>query len=63
MKWSEALALGIVGALILSILYLPKPAHKIRLIGQCAGEFYGGIEEDQFPDGCAWVEPVRLDVE
>lgn len=38
-------------------------AREIRLIGECGGKFYGAMEESDFPDGCAWIEPIRYDVE
>lgn len=40
-----------------------QQAHEIRLIGECDGKFYGAMEEDQFPTGCAWIEPIRFDTE
>lgn len=62
MTKGEIFAMGIAAALALSIVMAPTPAKPIRLIGECNGLFYGGMEEDEFPDGCAWIEPIRYDV-
>lgn len=35
-------------------------AEPIRLIGLCHSQLLGGIEEDSFPAGCDWIEPVRF---
>lgn len=65
-KW-EFFALGIVVILMASVMALcAKPAPRaveIRLIGECGGKFYGAQEESDFPEGCAWIEPVRVDME
>lgn len=57
-------ASALVIALIASVLALPakRHAHEIRLIGECNGLYYGGVEESDFPDGCEWIEPIRIDV-
>ena len=36
-------------------------AQPIRLIGMCHGQLLGGLEEDHFPEGCKWIEPVNMD--
>lgn len=59
----QAFALLIIIALISALIAGPTPAREIRLIGECDGKFYGAMEEDQFPAGCAWIEPIRFDVE
>lgn len=61
-KW-EAFALLIIIALISALIAGPTPAREIRLIGECGGKFYGAMEESDFPDGCAWIEPIRYNVE
>lgn len=65
MTKGQVFASAIVITLIASVLALPakRHAHEIRLIGECNGQFYGGQEESDFPDGCAWIEPIRIDVE
>lgn len=57
-------ASALVIALIASVLSLPakRHAHEIRLIGECNGLYYGGMTESDFPDGCEWIEPIRVDV-
>lgn len=35
------------------------PAREARLIGRCDGVLMAGMEEDSFPAGCAWIEPIR----
>lgn len=34
-------------------------AFPARLIGQCHGQLLAGMEEDEFPEGCDWIEPIR----
>lgn len=63
MKWGEVLALAIIAAMVVALVTAPEPAREIRLIGECDGKFYGAMEESDFPDGCAWIEPIRYDVE
>ncbi len=65
MTKGQTFAAAIVMALIASVLAMPakRHAHEIRLIGECNGLYYGGQEESDFPDGCAWIEPIRFDVE
>ena len=65
MKLSEAFALAIVAALVFALAHVVADtrAKEIRLIGECNGKFYGAMEESDFPDGCAWIEPIRYDVE
>lgn len=65
MTKGQLCASALVMILIASVLGLPvkRHAHEIRLIGECNGQFYGGMEEDEFPDGCTWIEPIRIDVE
>ena len=56
--------MAIASALIFALgVSTPYPAREIRLIGECNGKFYGAMEESDFPDGCAWIEPIRYDVE
>lgn len=64
MTKGELFAFAIASALIFALgVSMPYPAREIRLIGECNGKFYGAMEESDFPDGCAWVEPIRYDVE
>lgn len=60
MTKGEIIALAIAAGLALSLALSPTKAHEIRLIGECGGKFYGAMEEDQFPTGCAWIEPIRF---
>lgn len=39
------------------------PAVRARLIGECGGQLYAGLEESSFPAGCAWIEPIRTESE
>lgn len=64
MTKGELFALAIASALIFALgVSMPYHAREIRLIGECGGKFYGAMEESDFPDGCAWIEPIRYDVE
>lgn len=69
MTKGELFALALVVCLMSACLSLFTPAEhapsavEIRLIGECDGKFYGAMEESDFPDGCAWIEPIRYDVE
>lgn len=64
MTKGELFALAIASALIFALgVSMPYHAREIRLIGECNGKFYGAMEESDFPDGCAWIEPIRYDVE
>lgn len=40
---------------ILHLLSTKEQAQPIRLVGFCSGQFYGAMEEDQFPR-CDWIE-------
>lgn len=35
-------------------------AAPVRLVGLCSGRLLGALEEDAFPAGCSWIEPVRF---
>lgn len=63
MTKAEIITFAIAAGLALSFVLSPTKAHEIRLIGECDGKFYGAMEEDQFPTGCAWIEPIRFDTE
>lgn len=64
LTYGELFAAFLVLCLISAVLSLPgSKAREIRLIGECDGKFYGAMEEDQFPAGCAWIEPIRFDVD
>lgn len=63
------LGLGVglwVGPSVVAVL-MPAPtlakveAQPARLIGVCAGQVYAGQEEDSFPMGCDWIEPIHSD--
>lgn len=43
-----------------STLARPTPAQHARLIGECDGVIYAGLEEDGFPENCTWIEPIRV---
>lgn len=62
MTW-EYIPIGLIGGLLLAFAMTPTKAREIRLIGECNGKFYGAMEEDQFPAGCTWIEPIRFDVD
>lgn len=36
-------------------------AREVRLIGDCNGRIMAALEEDQFPAGCRWIEPIRME--
>lgn len=38
-------------------------AQEVRLIGECGGRYFAAMEEDMFPKGCEWIEPIRVDVQ
>jgi len=39
------------------------PATEARLIGRCDGRIMAAMQEDQFPAGCDWIEPIRYSEE
>lgn len=38
-------------------------AQPARLIGLCDGQVLAAMEEDQFPAGCDWIEPIHFQEE
>lgn len=54
-----------VAAIILTTMALaitlltPHEPNPIRLIGKCDGQYYGQMDEDEFPQNCEWIEAVR----
>lgn len=61
LAFGAALAAGFVAVLfILKGLEVPnKQAEEVRLLGFCNGKLLAAKEEDQFPTGCLWIEPVN----
>lgn len=64
-NWAAAVFVACLYGLLVSqiVKLVGYEATEIRLIGECDGKFYGAMEEDQFPAGCAWIEPIRFDVD
>lgn len=55
-----ALALSAVSlASLAGILLADSSAREARLIGRCDGVLMAGMEESDFPAGCAWIDPIR----
>ncbi len=59
---------GTVGALLGSLALAgaavalePSAAKPIRLVGDCGGRIMAAMEESDFPAGCAWIEPIRME--
>lgn len=46
-------------AKLVEALRQPSLATPARLIGECNGQLFAAMEEDQFPSGCAWIEPIH----
>jgi hypothetical protein len=67
LTWGELFAVLLVACLYAALIHVAGPwthdATEIRLIGECDGKFYGAMEEDEFPAGYAWIEPIRFDVD
>lgn len=38
---------------------IEAPAVEAKLIGRCGDKLMAAMEESAFPDGCAWIEPIR----
>lgn len=36
-----------------------EAARPARLLGQCKGVMLAAMQEDDFPKGCDWIEPIR----
>ncbi len=67
MSRAVPIAIG-AGMAIWSILFsltlrtpAEMPAVQIRLIGECNGITMAAMEESAFPEGCTWIEPVRME--
>lgn len=57
-----AFALSASGCAV-GLLVSEQHAHEARLIGLCSGRIYAAMEEDQFPSGCDWIEPIHFEEE
>jgi hypothetical protein len=36
-------------------------AKEVRLLAKCNDRILSAYHEDEFPEGCTWVEPIKVD--
>ena len=54
---------GVAGMAAIGVNGDRDKARPARLIGLCEGIFLTAMEESDFPAGCLWIEPIRVDTD